>query len=182
MYSIDVFILAGGQGRRMGYQDKGLVCYQNKRLIQHVIDKLKPQSNSIHIIANQNMEAYESFGYPVFEDVESGFQGPLMGMLTAMTHSKADAILFVPCDTPHLPPNLLLEMTQKLHRTSAEIVVAIDDTNKEHAVTCLTKRSLKGELAQFLKNGNRKVMLWNHSRNLASVSFEQAHFLNVNSL
>ena len=182
MSAIDVFILAGGQGRRMGYQDKGLVTYQGKPLISHVIDNLKPQSDAIHIIANQNKASYESYGFPVFEDLESGFHGPLMGMLTAMTHSEADAILFVPCDTPCLPPNLLSELTQKMQGSSAEIVVAIDETDKEHAVTCLMQSALKDELEQFLKNGNRKAMQWNHSRKLATVCFMQEHFLNVNSL
>ena len=36
-------ILAGGQGRRMGGQDKGLIPYRERPLIEHIISLLKPQ-------------------------------------------------------------------------------------------------------------------------------------------
>ena len=182
MHSVEVFILAGGQGRRMGYQDKGLVAYQNKPLIQHVIDKLTPQTQRISIIANRNIDTYQALGHPVFEDVESGFHGPLMGMLSAMTHSNAETMLFVPCDTPNLPSDLLAKLQHEMQSTQAEIVVAIDETQKQHAVVALVKQSLKTPLQDFLNRGERKVMKWNQSRKLATVTFNSANFANINSI
>ncbi len=182
MNSIDVFILAGGQGRRMDYQDKGLVTYLDYPLIQHVIDSLAPQTDAINIIANRNIDTYRALGFPVYRDIESGFHGPLMGMLTAMSHSQAETILFVPCDTPHLPHNLIHVLNNKMQNSDAEIVVAIDDTEKEHAVTALMKKSLAPDLQTFLSQGERKVMKWNHSRKLQTALFDAKYFTNINSI
>ena len=70
-------VLAGGQGRRMGGVDKGLQLLQGRPLIQHVIDRLRPQVDSLLINANQNLERYAEFGCPVVSDRVGGFAGPL---------------------------------------------------------------------------------------------------------
>ena len=36
-------ILAGGRGRRMGMVDKGLQLLKGKPMVEHVIDRLRPQ-------------------------------------------------------------------------------------------------------------------------------------------
>ena len=182
MNSVEVYILAGGQGRRMGYQDKGLVEYQGKPLVQHVIDRIKPQTNNIRIIANRNIETYQALGYAVISDVESGFHGPLMGMLSAMQNTQSDTLLFVPCDTPNLPDDLIAKLHQTMLAEDAEIVVATDETQKQHAVVALVKTKLKSALQDFLNQGERKVMKWNHSRKLATVTFNSINFANINSL
>ena len=68
MQSIEIngVILAGGQGKRMGNQDKGLVMLANRPLIAHVISAFSPQVDSISISANQNISDYQNFGYEVF--------------------------------------------------------------------------------------------------------------------
>lgn len=55
---IFALILAGGQGSRMGGVDKGLVQWHNKALIDHVIEKIRPQVSHIAISANRNLESY----------------------------------------------------------------------------------------------------------------------------
>ncbi|MEQ4583771.1 MAG: NTP transferase domain-containing protein, partial [Pantoea agglomerans] len=42
-------ILAGGQGRRMGGQDKGLVQLDGRPLYQHVLERLRPQVDIVMI-------------------------------------------------------------------------------------------------------------------------------------
>ena len=95
---ITAIILAGGQGRRLGGQDKGLVEYQGKPLIQHVLDKITPQVDSVMINANRNQESYSTFGYDIVTDKLSDFQGPLAGFAIAMQESKTKFILTMPCD------------------------------------------------------------------------------------
>ena len=60
-------ILAGGQASRMGGKDKGLIELNQKPLIEHVIERLSPQTPRILINANRNQDAYGAFGF-VFSD------------------------------------------------------------------------------------------------------------------
>ena len=61
-------VLAGGQGRRMGGVDKGLVALGGRPMIAHVLERLAPQVGPILINANQNHDRYAAFGVPVVPD------------------------------------------------------------------------------------------------------------------
>ena len=125
---ITAVILAGGKGSRLGGQDKGLVSYQNKPLIQHVLDKIEPQVGQIIINANRNQDDYAKFDYPVISDELSDFQGPLAGFLTGMKTCNTDYILTLPCDGPDLPDDLVSRLVNELEDKTAEnnLVVAHD--------------------------------------------------------
>ena len=73
-------LLAGGQGRRMGGVDKGLVELHGRPMAAHVLERLAPQVDALLINANQNAERYAEFGHPVFPDEIGGFAGPLAGL------------------------------------------------------------------------------------------------------
>ena len=89
---ITAIILAGGQGKRMGGQDKGLINFEHKPLIQYVIEKILPQVEHIIINANRNISAYGAFGYPVISDTMNNYQGPLAGFLAAMISAPTQYI------------------------------------------------------------------------------------------
>ena len=61
-------ILAGGRGRRMGGEDKGLMMLNGLPLYQHVLQRLQPQVAGICISANRNIERYQQSGFPVISD------------------------------------------------------------------------------------------------------------------
>ena len=107
-------ILAGGEARRMGGNDKGLIPYVNQPLIAHVIHHLAPQVEQLLINANRNIERYQQFGYPVISDSLSGYQGPLAGMLAGMQMATTDYILTAPCDSPSPSPKLRQRMMESL--------------------------------------------------------------------
>ncbi|RLV59016.1 molybdenum cofactor guanylyltransferase [Parashewanella curva] len=179
--SVEAVILAGGQGRRMQYQDKGLVTFQHRPLVQHVIDTIHPQVNRLMIMANRNIESYQAFGYPVFSDELSGFQGPLSGLSTALHHCQSEWLLMLPCDTPHLPSDLLEKMQLALAQDNTDIVVACD-SHKEHAVIMLLKRQLKADLDDYLASGERRVMAWYRRHQYQTVEFDAKHFINCNHI
>jgi molybdopterin-guanine dinucleotide biosynthesis protein A len=54
--SITGLVLAGGQGRRMGGVDKGLVDFDGRPMVAHVIDRFAPQVATIVVNANQNAQ------------------------------------------------------------------------------------------------------------------------------
>ena len=75
MTALTGVILAGGQGRRMGGQDKGLVLFRGIPLYQHVLQRLRPQVDIVMISANRNLDRYQSSGCRVISDTLSGTAG-----------------------------------------------------------------------------------------------------------
>ena len=58
-------LLAGGQSRRMGGGDKGLLPLAGQAMLSHVIDRLAPQVGAIVINANGDPSRFQAFGLPV---------------------------------------------------------------------------------------------------------------------
>lgn len=181
---ITAVILAGGKGSRLGGQDKGLVNYQDKPLIQHVLDRIKPQVGQIIINANRNQDDYAKFDLPVISDELSDFQGPLAGFLTGMRTSKTDYILTLPCDGPDLPDDLVSRLVKELENGQGEnnLVVA-HDGERLQPVHALIPTSLIKSLEEFLANGDRKIDLWYAQHPMATADFSDKPevFFNINT-
>lgn len=112
-------ILAGGQARRMGGRDKAEIVYQDKRLIDHVLDRLCPQVDHILISGKQDYGT----GYIVLPDHPDGPQGPAAGLYAGWNWMQDNAprsvgFLTVPVDGPFLPTDLY---TRLAGRTSAVV-------------------------------------------------------------
>ena len=69
-------ILAGGQARRLGGLDKASTTLGGKPLIEHVIDRVRPQVSSLIINAAGDPTRFANFDLPVLADVVDGFAGP----------------------------------------------------------------------------------------------------------
>lgn len=179
---IDAVILAGGMARRMGGEDKGLVELNDKTMIEHTIDRIKPQVKEILINANRNQTRYAEFGFKVISDEHTGFLGPLAGMISAMGQTEADYLLVVPCDCPLLPLDLVPRMLAAIKTEDAEIAVA-SDGEYEQPVVLLLKPCLRDSMKAFLEAGERKVDFWYAKHHFVVESFaDQANaFVNVNT-
>ena len=180
--SISAIILSGGRATRMNGVDKGLVTLQNKPLIQHVIERLKPQADEIFINANREIATYLKFSHRVLQDETDEFLGPLAGFLLGLKHAKHDYVLTAPCDSPLLPLDLVERLLIELTETRADIAVASSD-KMTHPVFCLIKKSVLPSLIAFLEAGERKVSTWQKSLNYIEVDFSDASngFINLNT-
>lgn len=178
---ITAIILAGGKGRRLGGQDKGLVDYQDIPLIQHVLDKITPQVDSVIINANRNQKSYAALGYEIISDELSDFQGPLAGFAIAMQASKTDFILTMPCDGPHLPDDYVARLIAAT-KDENTIVVA-HDGERLQPVHALIPVSLIANLLEFLESGDRKIDRWYAQNDMATADFSDKPevFFNVNT-
>ena len=181
--SISAVILAGGQAKRMGGVDKGLQTLHGKPLFQFIYDRLHSQVEHISVNANRNQAIYATAGLPVFGDNIEGFQGPLSGILTALERANTDFVLFVPCDSPFFPDNLLekLKSAVDFHGVS---IAYVHDGEREHPTFCLMARSLKEKLAAYLAAGERRMLQFMRKNGAVSVDFSEnnAAFTNINTL
>lgn len=179
---ITAVILAGGRGRRMGGQDKGLIELNGKPLIQHLIQQLKQQSVGIVINANRNQDQYRQYGYPVFADELDDFQGPLAGFASAMAEGDTRFILTLPCDGPFLASDYVLRFMNSHNQTQAPICVA-DDGERLQPVHALIDVSLLSSLVSFLKSGDRKIDRWYAMHQFTQTDFSDCAemFRNINT-
>lgn len=180
--SITGIILAGGQGRRMGGADKGLVEFLGKPLISHVIQRLSPQVDEILISANREIENYAALGHPVISDAIAGFAGPLAGLHKGMTEARFPYVLTVPCDTPLFPMSLVERLMRGLTNCDADVAVAKTGI-QAHPVFCLCRKTLLPHLEEYLQRGGRKFDDWYSSLDVAEILFDDAPqaFININT-
>lgn len=174
-------VLAGGQARRMGGMDKGLVELAGQPMIAHVLAALEPQVGRILINANRNHDRYSSFGYPVVADEVQGYLGPLAGVLSGLKAATTEFMLTVPCDSPLLAPDLAACLLAAIEPGSGDIAVA-HDGERLQPVFLLLRRELTGSLERFLAGGGRKIDAWLDGHRLAKADLRHRResFVNVN--
>lgn len=128
---ISVAIQAGGQSSRMG-RDKSFVLYEERPMIEIVIEAVQGLGSELLIIAN-NPSAYAHLNLPVYPDIFAN-QGPLGGIHTAIARAKNPHILIVACDMPRLNRALLAHMLEI--RKTADVIIPRWDKYPEplHAV------------------------------------------------
>ena len=178
---ITAILLAGGAGRRMGGEDKGLLKLKDKPLAEWVLARIQPQVDEILISANRNLDAYVTFGYPVLPDKTEGFAGPLAGIARGLLDAKHELILSTPCDTPFLPDDLVARLQAVLLQGNNDMVIPLVGDNPQYAI-CLMHRRVGGNLAVFLAQGGHRVQEWQAGLKCAQVDFSDAapFFVNLN--
>ncbi|HZM35242.1 MAG TPA: molybdenum cofactor guanylyltransferase MobA [Burkholderiales bacterium] len=181
MASVSGIVLAGGQGRRMGGVDKGLQPLRDKPMVEHVLERLRPQVEEIIINANQNLEAYAAMGHKVVPDDIAGFAGPLAGLHAGMKAAAHPLVATVPCDSPFLPDDLISRLRNHLKENHLAVAKTGD---QPHPVFALVKRhECMESLEAFLAQGGRKIDAWYASLKVVEVSFddEADAFRNINT-
>lgn len=183
--SIAGCILAGGAGARMGGQDKGLVLWRGRPLIESVMERFSPQVDMLVISANRHLNQYTHYGHPVLTDVETGFPGPLGGMERALHHihlTPHEWLAVVPCDAPLLPLHLVSHLHAALKGVHADVAYA-RTPDGDQPVFCLLHRVLWSSLQAFLEGGGRKVQHWFDACSAVPVPFmeDRDAFFNINT-
>jgi molybdopterin-guanine dinucleotide biosynthesis protein A len=175
-------ILAGGQGRRMGGADKAFVSLAGRPLIDHVLDRLRPQVERVILSANGDPSRFAGLGCPVVPDEAS--QGPLSGILAALRHADglgATHVVSTPVDTPFLP----LDFVARLQATAAvspEGLALARTADGDHPASALWPVALAPALAAFLAEGGAKVTRFTDAHGAARADFPDARaFLNLNT-
>jgi len=176
-------ILAGGRARRMNNQDKGLVNFNGRPMISYALAALVPVVDEVFINANRNLELYQQFGHRVITDQTDNFDGPLAGVLAAMSYTEAERLVVIPCDSPLIKAEHVQKMIITLEESDADVTVGFDGT-RLHPVFFAVKTNLKSSLHDYLAIGQGKVMAWLAEQALVQVDFsnEPELFSNINTL
>lgn len=179
-------ILAGGLGRRLGYVDKALLRLRGRPLLDHVLDRVRPQVRAVAISANGSPSRFAEYGVPVLADPLPDTPGPLAGILAGMrwvqrVYPGADLLLSVPTDTPLLPADLVTRLAGA--RGPAAPIACAQSDGRRHPVVALWPVSLADDLAAALAQGVRGVEAFAARHGMAEVAFPTQPvdpFLNIN--
>ena len=175
-------VLAGGQGRRMGGVDKGLVPFRGAPMVAAVIERLAPQVGAIVVNANQNPAAYAALGHRVVPDAVGGFAGPLAGLHAGLAAASTPWVVTVPCDSPFQPHDLVARLAGGGAAAGVQLAVA-RTFDQPHPVFALVRRDVRAHLEAFLAGGGRKIDAWYATLAIVEVAFddEADAFRNINT-
>lgn len=158
-------ILAGGRSRRMGGADKTLLQLQGWTLLAHVVNRLRPQCESIILNANGDPSRFAEMNLPFVPDTVPDHPGPLAGLLAGMDWSISNKpsvkwIVSVPGDTPFIPANLV-ERLHAVRETARTAAAYATSGSQRHYATGLWPVSLRDHLRHALAlEGMRRVEDW----------------------
>ncbi|NOY66203.1 MAG: molybdenum cofactor guanylyltransferase [Gammaproteobacteria bacterium] len=180
--AIHCVILAGGKARRFDGRDKGLIEANNSRLIDHVLNIIKPQVSSIMISANRNLEKYKQLGYPVLTDNNDAYDGPLAGILAALEHINDGLLAVIPCDMPDIPKDIISQLQQQMLSEKADICCVSDNNNLQPLLSIMNKQVQKA-LKEFLQADKHKVQDWFNQQNMTTLNLDNNNPLfNINNM
>lgn len=180
--SVTGVILAGGEARRMGGNDKGLIQVAGRPMIEFILEAFRPQVTALLINANRNRERYEKYGFRVIADELEGFNGPLAGMASGMRNAETEYMATLPCDSPYVPDDLVARLYRSLVEVDADISVA-HNGERLQPVYSLMKCSLLQSLLAYLNSGERKIDRWYARHRMTETDFSDVPetFINANT-
>lgn len=203
------WLLAGGEGRRMGGLDKGLQTWRGHPLAWWVLHTLMPQVDRLGISANRNVGTYEQLlqDTPIAHPPNHGdairagvhpddpdlpaSSGPLAGILTGLRRCQTDWLQLAACDTPRLPADLVDYLLAAASDAGADVAVPCTQEtgpdglpeDRPHWTCALVHKRVTPDLGAAFVKGDRKVGRWIQSQRWVAVSFAPASdFENMNTL
>jgi len=181
--NVSVVILAGGQGKRVGFRQKALLPYKGETLLTHVLQRLTPLNLPIWLNVNVYSTEYNAYGLPQFSDDYQGFLGPMAGMHAAWNHVDSPWIIFMPCDNPSLP-RALVEQLILAYQTRPAPLMAVTDGERIQPLYLLMHCSMLPALVRALEQSHLSVFRWimEQPHTLVNFSKEKHAFQNVNTL
>lgn len=167
-------ILAGGKNSRMG-SDKGMLIVDGKKIIERILEAIKPVVDEIIIVSNG--KNYDHLGYKVYSDIIKDC-GPMGGIYTALSFSKANKNLVVACDMPFLSSEVL----KQIINNSSDCDIAVPEFSGEvHPLCAVYSTICRNKFSQLLAEGQWKMKQALHLFNTKTISFSENHFQNINT-
>lgn len=111
--AVSAVILAGGRATRLGGVNKAQLEIGGKRIIDRVVDSLRPLADQILVVGHLS-DGLNLLDVEVLTDENPG-AGTLAALHTGLSRAKRDVCLVVGCDMPFLSTRLLEVIVSLCH-------------------------------------------------------------------
>ncbi len=189
--SCSALILAGGMGRRMGFQEKALIDINGRPLITFVIERLGKVADDIIISVRDEAQGELlkktipdlRFAYDMFENT-----GPLAGILSGLSICKDEYCFIAACDMPFINADVVKFLFLKCKGYDAALPRRIDGFFEPlHAVYKCSP--MISETSKAIGRGETIILAPISRLNVNYVSFEEIRkidpdlrtFININT-
>ena len=172
MGSIEGFILAGGQSRRMG-ADKANLTLDGQSFVERIAIELSAITSSIKLVGGKSNATRADL--QIVPDVFPGW-GALGGVHTAVSACAAEWALVVACDFPFVTAQLFAKLASV--RADFEAVAPIQEDGIVQPLCSLYRVDPCRRLAEeFIKSGERKPVALLQSVKTRWVPFDEVRSL-----
>jgi molybdenum cofactor guanylyltransferase len=184
---LTVVIQAGGESRRMG-QNKALIPFLGRPLIERVIERVKPLAEELLVTTNQP-EELGFIGCPLIKDVIPG-KGALGGMYTALHAASSAIVVVVACDMPFVNPALLQAEIDLLIDLNADVVIPSSQEGLEPFHSVYRRETCLPEIRNAIDTDQKRIISWFPAVRVRVMTAEEVGkydpanqaFLNINTM
>jgi molybdopterin-guanine dinucleotide biosynthesis protein A len=171
---LTVVIQAGGESRRMG-QDKALIPFLGKPLIQRVVDRISSLADEILVTTN-HPDNFLFLGVSLRKDLLPG-KGALGGIYSALRFARYPRVAIVACDMPFVSAELLAAELDLLDQTSSDAVIPQTELGTEPFHSVYRRDTCLPAIQAALHAGQWRVNSWFPEVRIRYLSSKEVHLL-----
>ncbi|MGB9980635.1 molybdenum cofactor guanylyltransferase [Methanobacterium sp.] len=188
-----IIILCGGRSRRMG-KDKGSFVLNDKPMLLYVLNAIKDITNEIVLVLRDQKQINKY--KPILENVSTSIkivtdetkdQGPLVGILTGLSHIDSEYAQILPCDSPFISESFVLKMFKIAETKQFDAVVPIWDDGHIEPLHSIYRKDVLDIVRDLIKNERYDVKSLIDNLNVKYVDVEYLDkttmsFQNINTI
>ncbi len=149
---MECYILAGGQSKRFG-EDKTLFSIGGMPCIQRMVQEAKEVCSEVFVVSKDTEKYRFLKDVKLLKDI-SEKQLPLIGLYTALNHTKEDRIIVLSADMPLIKSDLILYLWNKREKN----ITLYEIGGKIYTFFGVYPKEILKPLEEYLKAGGVKAL------------------------
>ena len=176
---IDGVVLAGGRSRRMG-RDKALLLLDGVPLyVRSARLLLEAGCSGVAVIGRDELPAQPEVDEQ-WSDLHGG-EGPVDGLITALTSSRGEIVTVLAVDLPDVPSESLIRTRRLLaERSDVDVALLRDESGRIAIAGSWRSAAALPNARTFFANGGRSVLELIDGLSLATEVVDESALLNLN--
>jgi molybdopterin-guanine dinucleotide biosynthesis protein A len=179
MSKVNAILLAGGNSSRYG-EDKALICFQDKTLIEIIYSKLNSFFDKVIVVSNK--DDYDFLKNAVIKKDIIKDKGPLGGIYTGLYYSDAEYNFIIGCDMPFINKSYFSFLLKKIKENDCDVAAVKKDGYLEPLAAFYHRRVLTLVKENILDNNLRIKSFYDESRVKVIEKKELANNFNLEKL